>query len=463
MQSLPSSPDLAELEQAIASLAQEGIAATPRVLALLAKAQNIEANEPAQAVLVETIAVLLDGCERGELASVISVLTDCPPALANMALTLLTAAFSPDGKIVPTKFDDSAFLCFSLLVAAAGKPFDAFDLIDLTMKGRKDERFVDNAALLRAHIEKSLGSALALSVIVPSYKGDVWILDGLGSLVAQSLPWNRYEVIVVVNGPRTRTPELIEEWLTHHPGFPLKMIVTEKAGVSHARNLGLDAAQGEYVVFMDDDDRAGRLLLETLLRHAAPDVVPMVPIGFVTDDWLHPQNDNWCNRSIVPRLGQSSPWQDLGHSSILPVAKAWFRKHALLARFNEDVLTGEDFVFTLDYVNVAPSTLAPVSLGRESSYLWWQRPGSLSIRIADINDWDKHVEPWLKVIKALVAVKPSLPAAAVYQQYLVPKVVNGFLGAYLQRHPEDTQRVIDALAERGYKIGHSVRYGRDGW
>ena len=149
----PSEPG--ELEQARSWLMQEGMAATPRVLTALAQVPGMESNEPAQAVLADVIALLLDGCERGELAGVISVFADCPPALAKMALALLTVAFFPDGKIVPAEFDDSAILCFSLFVAVAGKPRDALDLIDLTLKERKGERFAANAALLRARIEKS--------------------------------------------------------------------------------------------------------------------------------------------------------------------------------------------------------------------------------------------------------------------------------------------------------------------
>ena len=154
MQPSSSSPELgAALEQARIRLTQQGIAAAPRVLAMLAQAPGIESNEPAQAVLTDVIAAALDGCEKGELAAVISALADCPPALANVALTLLTAAFFPDGKIVPAAFDDSAALCFSLFVSVAGKPLEALELIDLMMKDRKGERFVANAAMLRAHVQ----------------------------------------------------------------------------------------------------------------------------------------------------------------------------------------------------------------------------------------------------------------------------------------------------------------------
>jgi glycosyltransferase involved in cell wall biosynthesis len=453
----PTASELAELEQAKAWLMQEGLAATPRVLEVLARMPGIESNESAQAVLADVVAILLDECERGELAGVISVFADCPPVLAKMALALLTAAFFPDGKIVPAEFDDSAILCFSLFVAVAGKPFEALDLIDSTTKERKGERFAANVALLRAYIEKGPGSGLPLSVIVPSYKGDDWILDGLDSLAEQSLPWSRYEVIVVVNGPRTRTPELIEAWLARHPGFPLRTIVTEKAGAAYARNLGLDAAQGEYVVFMDDDDRAGRTMLEALLRNAAPDVVSMVPVGFVHNAaWEAPSHDNWVNRNILPHLGSLTEWHQLGGGGAvaLTAGKAWHRERALRVRFDEVVMSvGEDRVFNLGYIAQGPCALRPVIVDKDSTYLWGIREGSLSIRAIHMKDWDKHVEPWLKVVGALAKIPVDTTQSATLRNSMVGDVVHTFIGSYLKRHPEDEQRVVDALTQRGIKVG----------
>lgn len=186
MQHVPPS-ELGELEQARAWLMQEGLVATPRVLAVLAQVPDIESNEPAQAVLADVIAVLLDGCERGELAGVISVFADCPPALAKMALALLTAAFFPDGKILPAEFDDSAILCFSLFVAVAGQPADALDLIGLTVKERKGERFAANAALLRAHIEKGQGDMTPRALIYMTARNcERYVGDSLRRLACQT-------------------------------------------------------------------------------------------------------------------------------------------------------------------------------------------------------------------------------------------------------------------------------------
>ena len=117
--------DLAVLDEARTWLVQDGLSATPLMLATLAQVPEIELHETAQAVLAEVIAVLLDACENGQMADAIAVFADCPPDLAELALALLSAAFFPDEQIDPAAFDDSATLCFSLFVAVAGRPLAA--------------------------------------------------------------------------------------------------------------------------------------------------------------------------------------------------------------------------------------------------------------------------------------------------------------------------------------------------
>ena len=437
-----------------ALLAKDGVAGGGRALAILATVPGIESNAAAQSSLADVVGVLLDARERGDFDAVIRALTQCPPELAALAKTLLASAFFPDGKIEPAHFDDSALLCFALFAAAEGKPGEASDLIESALQQRGGDSFARDAERLRAHIGDDAGGSLPLSVIVPSYKGDDWILDGLDSLAAQSLPWRKFEVILVINGPRTRTPELVQAWLAGHPGFPLVVIATETAGASHARNLGLDNARGEYIVFMDDDDRAGRTMLEALLRHAKPDVVPMVPAGLVHDGaWDTPDHDNWINRNVLPRLGRVSEWPQLGGAVALTWGKAWHRERALRVRFDEVFMNiGEDRLFSLGYVAQGPCALHPVILDNDSAYLWAIRDGSLSIRAIHMNEWDRHVEPWLDVAGALANVPVATPQATVVRNCMVGDVVHTFIGSDLRRHPADEQRVVDGLVARGIEV-----------
>jgi hypothetical protein len=205
---------------------------------------------------------------------------------------------------------------------------------------------------------------------------------------------------------------------------------------------------------MDDDDRAGRTMLEALLRHAAPDVVSMVPVGFVHDAaWGAPDHDNWVNRHVLPRLGTLTEWDQIGSAVALTAGKAWHRERALRVRFDEAVMSvGEDRVFNLGYVAQGLCALRPAIVDNDSAYLWGIREGSLSIRAVHMKDWDQHVEPWLKVAAALAKVPAATRQSITLRSSMVGDVVHTFIGRYLKQHPGDEQRVVDALTERGIKV-----------
>ena len=84
----------------------------------------------------------------------------------------------------------------------------------------------------------------AISVVVCSYNGAPTIRDTLEAL--QHLDYPRYEVIVVDDGSTDATAEIAG-------GYDVRLISTENAGLSSARNTGMEAATGEIVAYIDDD------------------------------------------------------------------------------------------------------------------------------------------------------------------------------------------------------------------
>lgn len=116
-----------------------------------------------------------------------------------------------------------------------------------------------------------------ISVIVPCFKPEARFLrQCLHSLCGQTLPHSRYEVILILNGCG-------EPWLSvandmigaFELNFNITLLHTMERGVSNARNLGLDAARGEYIAFVDYDDYVSGSYLESLLRVAYPTVVAL--------------------------------------------------------------------------------------------------------------------------------------------------------------------------------------------
>ncbi len=91
-------------------------------------------------------------------------------------------------------------------------------------------------------------NAVKISVIIPCYKGERFIASCLENVLRQAYQM-KLEVIVVIDGDLDRSASIAKT-------YPVRVIVLkENQGLSAARNIGLEAATGEYVHFMDVDDK----------------------------------------------------------------------------------------------------------------------------------------------------------------------------------------------------------------
>ena len=91
---------------------------------------------------------------------------------------------------------------------------------------------------------------MKISVIVPVYNNERFVLDALNSVDSQGI--DDLELIIVNDGSSDRSEEVISEFVREHP-YAIK-ITQENKGVSAARNAALDIASGEFVGFLDSDD-----------------------------------------------------------------------------------------------------------------------------------------------------------------------------------------------------------------
>lgn len=92
-----------------------------------------------------------------------------------------------------------------------------------------------------------------LSVIVPVYNDPNGIRTTLESLVAQTYPTERYEVIIVDNGSADDTPEVVQEYCDRHPDLVTLLVEDEIQSSYAARNSGIEHARGSLVSFLDAD------------------------------------------------------------------------------------------------------------------------------------------------------------------------------------------------------------------
>lgn len=101
-----------------------------------------------------------------------------------------------------------------------------------------------------------------ISVIVTAYNVEPYIAAALDSVRSQT--WKHLEIIVVDDGSTDGTGKLLDEYARQDSR--IRVIHTPNGGVSAARNIGLDYANGQYVGFVDGDDYAHPEMYETLVR-----------------------------------------------------------------------------------------------------------------------------------------------------------------------------------------------------
>ena len=114
---------------------------------------------------------------------------------------------------------------------------------------------------------------MQISVIIPTYQPKDYIWQCLDSLDAQTLDKRLWEVIIVLNGCSDPWETDIKQYIQSHHWTNARLIQTDEAGVSNARNIGLDQAKGEYITFIDDDDYVSPTYLEALQQIADKDTI----------------------------------------------------------------------------------------------------------------------------------------------------------------------------------------------
>lgn len=91
-----------------------------------------------------------------------------------------------------------------------------------------------------------------VSVIIPCYNVQQYVIDTLNSVAEQSYP--NLEIICVDDGSADDTFQTVNRWIDHHRDLRVFSIQQPNKGANAARNLGLQHAHGEYLQFLDADD-----------------------------------------------------------------------------------------------------------------------------------------------------------------------------------------------------------------
>lgn len=123
-----------------------------------------------------------------------------------------------------------------------------------------------------------------ISIVIPVYNGARTIKKTIESVLNQT--FRNIELIVINDGSTDKTLQAVQEIEDDR----IQIYTYLNAGVSHARNQGINHAQGEYISFIDADDLWTPDKLE--LQYQALQNNPSAKIAYSWMDWID-EDDSW--------------------------------------------------------------------------------------------------------------------------------------------------------------------------
>ena len=188
-----------------------------------------------------------------------------------------------------------------------------------------------------------------VSVIVPAYKVEKYIEFCLLSIFKQT--YKNLEVIAVDDGSPDNTPRILDELAKQHP--QLKVIHKANGGVSRARNTGINAATGDYIVFVDGDDYLAPDYMEYMMGLVKKTGAEFCLSVHSYTKQNEPQTKKQTVRKISPAQGVALL---LSPEVIVGCWNKIFKRSMLLQNkcfFAEDLFYGEGLNFITNAAQVA--------------------------------------------------------------------------------------------------------------
>lgn len=215
----------------------------------------------------------------------------------------------------------------------------------------------------------------SVSVVIPFYRDEVYLEDAILSALRQ--PVADLEVIVVNDNPGEESDAFLAGIAARHPVRIARHEVNR--GLSAARNTGIEAAEKDFVAFLDADDVFTEGGLAASLKTAAASGADMThaPTMVLFVRSLHPQilpRDRllFCRDILNTDLGRNpeaqfiaSSWCSLYRRDFLDAKKV---------RFDEAQRMYEDRLFVLEAVTKA----ATISFTSAPARVWRRRQGSIT-------------------------------------------------------------------------------------
>ena len=264
---------------------------------------------------------------------------------------------------------------------------------------------------------------MKLSIIVPVYNVAPYLRKCVDSLLTQDI--SDYEIILVDDGSTDECPRICDEYAASYPSEfkgqenskaaphastpytlhstpSIRVIHQANAGLSAARNAGIAAAQGDYILFVDSDDYLQPNTLGTLLEQADRDNLDVLRFRY--------QNVKESGEVFVPHEGMKTDFNDYSSNPTDGLTflneRMWVQCYVVQFLVKTEIVRQELFTPGIYFEDTDWTPRMLLRTNRVAStdlvvynYLW--REGSITLSQKDIAKMHKQLQDKLALLGKL--------------------------------------------------------------
>ncbi|MFL2081626.1 glycosyltransferase family 2 protein [Latilactobacillus sakei] len=195
------------------------------------------------------------------------------------------------------------------------------------------------------------------SIIIPVYNAEKYIVRAVNSVLKQT--YKNFELILVDDGSIDASGKYSKDYISKYDN--IRYFYQENAGASAARNKGIEASVGQYIIFMDADDMIDDVLLETVYKALKRDKFDSDILFFGKAEVTAKGDIVSIKKPSNRRIGymDTSFFKELLVRNLLPTTWNKAIKSSFIGetRFKK-IRIGEDYQFYLDLLKKNPKVSA---------------------------------------------------------------------------------------------------------
>ena len=212
---------------------------------------------------------------------------------------------------------------------------------------------------------------MLISIIVPVYNVEKYLRECLDSIINQT--YKNIEIILVDDGSTDGSGAICDEYALIDNRISVLHI--SNGGVSNARNLGIDNAHGEYIMFVDADDIIMPYVIEHGVKLAVDSDVDIVYGLVQTFNGKIAVSQEFSLKTLLVfddeiknlamhmfDLHDDTFKNENGYISRGPVARLVRKRLVISNKFNSKLVLGEDEIWNLELLNCKPRCIVDFNL-----------------------------------------------------------------------------------------------------